>query len=137
MKHRSMATDFRSGPVSFISYAYFFIYEFLSPFIEFFGLIVTALSVVSGLINFKFFLLFTAIYALFGATLTLTSFFARTQTSEIKLSLRDVGKAVLMCLLEITFMHNVMTYVRATAFVGYRKKKLQWGRIERKKINSK
>jgi hypothetical protein len=42
-----------------------------------------------------------------------------------------------MCLLEITLMHLVMTYVRATAFFGYRKKKLQWGRIERKKINSK
>jgi hypothetical protein len=100
-------------------------------------LIVTAISLLSGLINFKFFFLFTAIYALFGATLTLTSFFARTQTSELNLSLRDVGKAVLMCLLEITFMHLVMTYVRATAFFGYRKKKLQWGRIERKKINSK
>ena len=137
MKHRSIATDIQSGPVSFISYAYFFIYEFLSPFIEFFGLIVTFLSLITGLINLNFFLMFTAIYALFGATLTLTSFFARTQTSEIKLSLRDVGKAVLMCLLEIVFMHNVITYVRATAFIGYRKKKLQWGRIERKKINSK
>jgi hypothetical protein len=46
-------------------------------------------------------------------------------------------KAWLMCLFEITFMHFVMTYVRATAFVGYRKKKLQWGRIERKKIDLK
>ena len=132
-----MATDFKSGPVSFISYAYFFIYEFLSPFIEFFGLIITAMSVISGLINFKFFLMFTLIYALFGATLTLTSFFARVQTSELVLTPKDVGKALLMCLLEITFMHNVMTYVRATAFIGYRKKKLQWGRIERKKINLK
>lgn len=137
IKHRSMAVDFRSGPVSFISYTYFFIYEFLSPFIELFGLIITLLSILSGLINLKFFLTFSLIYALFGATLTLTSFFARTQTSEIKLSLKDVGKAMLMCLLEILFMHNVMTYVRATAFLGYRKKKLQWGRIERKKINLK
>jgi hypothetical protein len=95
------------------------------------------MSVLTGLINFKFFLMFTMIYALFGATLTLTSFFARTQTSELVLKPRDIGKALLMCLLEITFMHNVMMYVRATAFIGYRKKKLQWGRIERKKINSK
>ncbi len=137
MKHRSMATDLKSGPVGFISYIYFFIYEFLSPFIEFFGLIVTAISLIFGLINLKYFLIFTAIYSLFGATLTLTSFFARTQTSEIKLRFRDAGKAILMCLLEIFFMHNIMTFVRATAFIGYRKKKLQWGRIERKKINSK
>jgi cellulose synthase/poly-beta-1,6-N-acetylglucosamine synthase-like glycosyltransferase len=53
MKHSSMAFDFKSGPVSFISYMYFFIYEFLSPFVEFFGLIVTALAVITKLINIK------------------------------------------------------------------------------------
>ncbi|MBQ8498133.1 MAG: glycosyltransferase [Clostridia bacterium] len=137
MKHRSMAFDFKSGPVSFISYAYFFIYEFLSPFIEAFGIIVTAIALISGLINWRFALLFTLLYALFGAMLSLTSFFARTQTAELTLSFKDVLKAMLMCLFEITFMHFVLTYVRATAFIGYRKKKLQWGRIERKKINLK
>ena len=137
MKHRSMAFDFKSGPVSFISYAYFFIYEFLSPFIEAFGIIVTGVALISGLINWRFALLFTLLYALFGAMLSMTSFFARTQTAELTLSLKDVLKAMLMCLFEITFMHFVLTYVRATAFIGYRKKKLQWGRIERKKINLK
>ena len=74
---------------------------------------------------------------MFGASLTMTSFFARVQVSDLKLRFRDSLKAALMCLLEIVFMHTVLTYVRATAFFGYRKKKLQWGRIERKKINSK
>ena len=137
MKHKSMAFDFKSGPVSFISYMYFFIYEFLSPFIELFGLFVTVLACCFGLISFEFFLMFTLIYALFGATLTMTSFFGRVQASDIQVTGRDMGKACLMCLFEITFMHFVMTYVRATAFVGYRKKKLQWGRIERKKISLK
>jgi hypothetical protein len=30
-----------------------------------------------------------------------------------------------------------MAFVRATAFIGYKKKKLTWGRIERQKINIK
>ena len=137
MKHRSMAFDFKSGPVSFISYAYFFIYEFLSPFIEAFGILVTALAFATKLINWRYVVGFTLLYALFGAMLSLTSFFARTQTTEVTLSVKDVCKAILMCLFEITFMHFVLTYVRATAFIGYRKKKLQWGRIERKKINLK
>ncbi len=132
-----MATDLRSGPWGFASYMYFFIYEFLSPFIEFFGIIVTAISLIAGLVNLKFFLMFTLIYALFGASLTMTSFFTRVQISDLKLRWRDVLKAALMCVLELVFMHTVLTYVRATAFLGYRKKKLQWGRIERKKINSK
>jgi cellulose synthase/poly-beta-1,6-N-acetylglucosamine synthase-like glycosyltransferase len=137
MKHSSMAFDFKSGPVSFISYMYFFIYEFLSPFVEFFGLIVTALAVITKLINIKYAIGFTVLYALFGASLSMTSFFARTQTSDLKLTFQDVMKAIFMGFFEITFMHSVLSYVRATAFVGYRKKKLQWGRIERKKINLK
>lgn len=137
MKHRSMAFDFKSGPVSFISYAYFFIYEFLSPFIEAFGILVTVLALSVKLVNLRFILGFTLLYSLFGAVLSLVSFFARTQTSEVSLSARDVGKALLMCLFEITAMHFVLTYTRATAFIGYRKKRLQWGRIERKKINLK
>ena len=102
MKHRSMAFDFKSGPVSFISYAYFFIYEFLSPFIEAFGIIVTAVALISGLINWNFALMFALLYMLFGAMLSMTSFFARTQTAELTLSFKDVCKAILMCLFEIT-----------------------------------
>jgi cellulose synthase/poly-beta-1,6-N-acetylglucosamine synthase-like glycosyltransferase len=137
MKHHSLAFAFKSGPVSFISYAYFFVYEFLSPFVEIFGIFVTLLAIITKLINWKFALGFTLLYTFFGGILSMMAFFARTQTSEVTLSVRDVWKAILMCLFECTFMHFVLTYVRATAFIGYRKKKLQWGRIERKKINLK
>jgi hypothetical protein len=49
----------------------------------------------------------------------------------------DALKAVLLCFFEITFLRFIMAFVRATAFFGYKKKKLNWGRIERKKINVK
>ena len=48
-----------------------------------------------------------------------------------------VLKALLLCTIEITALRFVMAWVRATAFIGYRKKKLQWGRIERQKIDLK
>ena len=82
-----------------------------------------------------FMILFFAIYAVFGCILTLTAFFARTQTIDLKISLIDALKAVLLCFFEITFLRFIMAFVRATAFFGYKKKKLNWGRIERKKIN--
>ena len=132
-----MAFDFGSGPVSFISYAYFFIYEFLSPFIELFGLFVTLLALITKLINLKMFLLLSLTYALFGMMLTVTSFFARTQATDIKLTFADTLRVFGSCFFEATVMHFVLSYVRATAFFGYKKKKLQWGRIERKKINLK
>ena len=137
LKHRSMAFDFASGPVSFISYAYFFFYEFLSPFVELFGLFVTFLAMISNLMNLETFLILMLTYTLFGMMLTVASFFARTQATDIKLTFADTLRVFGSCLFEATFMHFVLTYVRATAFFGYKKKKLHWGRIERKKINLK
>ncbi|MGN1081703.1 MAG: glycosyltransferase family 2 protein, partial [Acutalibacteraceae bacterium] len=67
--------------------------------------------------------------------LTLTAFFARTQTIDLEISVGDVAKAGLLCFFEISVLRFVLAFVRATAFVGYKKKKLNWGRIERKKIN--
>ena len=136
-KHRVMLFNAKFGAVSFVSFFYFLLYELLSPFIEIFGVFTMLLAFVFDLINIPFMLLFFGIYALFGCILTLTAFFARTQTIDLKVSLMDALKAILLCFVEITFLRFIMAFVRATAFIGYKKKKLNWGRIERKKINVK
>ena len=136
-KHRVILANPKFGTVSFISYFYFLFYELLSPFIELFGILTMLLALITDLINIPFMLLFFLIYAVFGCVLTLTAFFARTQTIDLKISLGDALKALLLCFIEIVGLRFVMAFVRATAFFGYKKGKLNWGRIERKKINIK
>ena len=87
------------------------------------------------LINVPFMLLFFGIYAVFGSILSMTAFLARIHTIDLKVAFQDTMKALLLCLFEITVLRFVLAFVRLTAFIGYRKKKLNWGRIERKKIN--
>ena len=89
------------------------------------------------LINVPFMVLFFLIYALYNCVLTLTAFFARTQTIDLKITFMDAVKAVLLCFFEVCILRFFMAFVRATAFIGYKKKKLNWGRIERQKINIK
>lgn len=134
-KHRKMFVNPKFGAVSLISYLYFLLYELLSPFIEVFGIITMVLAFWVDLINIPFMILFMAIYAVFGSVLSLTAFFARIHTIDLKISFSDVAKAVLLCFFEITCLRFVMVFVRTTAFNGYKKKKLQWGHIERKKMN--
>ena len=136
-KHRVMLANPKFGPVSFISYFYFLIYELISPFIEIFGIITMILAFVADLINVPFMVLFFLIYAVYNCVLTLTAFFARIQTIDLKITVCDVLKAVLLCFIEVSALRFIMAFVRATAFIGYRKKKLNWGRIERQKINIK
>lgn len=136
-KHRKLLLNPKFGVVSFISYLYFLIYELLSPFIEIFGVATMVLAFCVDLINVPFMVLFFLIYAVFGSVLSLTAFFSRMYTSDLKVTPGDALKAALLCLFEITCLRFVMAWVRATAFIGYKRKKMQWGRIERKKINFK
>lgn len=137
VKHRKMLFNPQFGAVGNISYVYFLIYELLSPFIEIFGVFTILLAFVMDLVNVPFMVLFFMIYAVFGSILSLTAFFSRIYTSDLRVTLFDAIKACLLCIFEITCLRFVLAWVRATAFFGYRKKKLQWGRIERKKINFK
>ena len=136
-RHRGLFANLSYGPVSFISYLYFLLYELLSPYIEVFGVLTILLAFWVDLINVPFMILFYIIYAVFSSVLSLTAFFSRIQTIDLKISFSDGAKAVLLCLFEVTCLRFVMAFTRATAFRGYRKKKLHWGKIERRKIHLK
>ncbi len=135
VRHRQMFLNREYGMVGFVSYLYYLLYELLSPFVELFGVFTMAAAVWFNLINVRFMLFFCLVYALFGAVMTLTAFFARIYTQNITLSLMDVVKAVLMCVAEALVLRYILAYVRIVAFVGYKKKGRQWGSIKREKIN--
>lgn len=128
-----MAPEF--GVVGYISYLYYLLYELLSPFIELFGLVTILLAYMVNLINVPFMIMFFLIYALYGAVLTITAFFARIYTQNIKLSALDVVKAVYLCIAESVFFRFIQAFTRMTAFFGYKKRKNVWGQIKRQKIH--
>lgn len=134
-RHRKVLANPRYGLVGFISYIYFLLYELLSPYIELFGVATVLLAFALDLINVPFMLLFFLIYVVYSAILSLTAFFARIHTVDLKLSFSDIVKAVGLCALEVSVLRFILAWVRATSLIGYRKKKRSWGHIQRKKIN--
>lgn len=134
-KHRVLMANPKFGTVGVISYIYFLFYELLSPVIEIFGVVTMITAFFLDLLNMPFMILFLLMYAAYNSILTLTAFFSRIQTIDLTLRFSDCVKAVLLCFFEVTFLRFIMAFVRLTAFKGYKKKKLDWGRIERKKIN--
>ncbi len=133
-KHRVLMANPKFGLVGLISYLYFLFYELLSPFIEVFGVATMVLAVVFDFLNVPFMILFLLMYALYSSILTLTAFFSRIQTIDLSLKFKEVLKAITLCLFEVTCLRFIMAFVRLTAFRGYKKKKLDWGRIQRQKI---
>ena len=95
------------------------------------------LAFLVNLINVQFMLLFFGIYVVYTAILSLTAFFARVHTIDLKLTPSDILKAVGLCVIEVSCLRFIMAWVRITALIGYRRKKNDWGRIERQKIEYK
>jgi len=131
IKYRNIFLNLRFGVISFISYMYYLLYELLAPVVEVFGIFTIILALSFGILNVTFMLQFLLLYSLFGAFLTMTAFFQRIYTQNIKISVLDIFKAVLMCLLENIFLRYILSFVRVTAFIGYKRKKRQWGTIKR------
>lgn len=136
-KHRTMLVNPKYGAVSLISYFYFLVYELLSPFIEILGIFSVLAAYVFDLINVRFMVLFFLIYTVFGCVLTLTVFFARIYTADLKMTPKDAAKAIFLCFFEVAFLRFVLSWVRATAFWGYQRQKLNWGKIQRQKLQLK
>ena len=133
-KHKKMLANPKFGSVGLISYLYFLFYELLSPFIEVFGVFTMVAAFFLDLLNLPFMLLFMLIYAFYNSVLTLTAFFSRIHTIDLTVHWKDCVKAIMLCFFEVTTLRFIMAFVRLTAFKGYKKKKLDWGRIERKKM---
>ena len=87
-----------------------------------------------NLLNLPFMVIFMLIYASYNLILMLTVFFLRIRTIDLTVKFRGFMKAIMLCFVEVTTPRFIMTFVRLTASKGYKKKKLDWGRIERKKM---
>lgn len=135
VEYRQIFAKFRFGLVSFISYLYYLLYELLSPLIEVFGILVTVLAGCFGLLNIPFMISFFLLYAVYGSALTLTAFFQRIYTQGLKIHFVDALKAICMCFLEAVFFRYILAFVRVTAFIGYHRRKSQWGDIVRVQYN--
>lgn len=133
--YRSMVNPFRAGFSRTLSYLYYVFFELLSPFIEILGLINIILAWQLNLLFVPFMVRLFIIYTVYNVILSITAFFQRVYSQGIKLHLSDIFKALLMVTLETALYRYVLSFVRATAFIGYKKKRTSWGQIQRTKQN--
>ena len=131
--HRQIFANPRFGLVSWISYMYYLLFELLSPAIEVFGILTMVLAACFGFLNVPFMLRFFLFYAAYGAAMTMTAFFQRIDTQNLRIMLLDAARALAMCFMESLFFRYVLSFVRVTSFIGYKRKKNQWGAIKRVK----
>ena len=136
VKHTRLFANFRFGPVAVLSYTYFLVYELLSPVIELFGIVTMVVAAIFNFINVPFMLMFFGIYAVFGAVMSLTAFFSRVQTRDLRLTALDIVRAVLLSLFEVTVLRFILAVTRMAALIGYRKRGRRWETVQRHTLDA-
>ena len=131
MKHRKIFSNFSYGRSASFSYFYFMIYELLSPVIELIGFLSTLLAFYCNLLNISFMFIFFATYSVYGILLTLISFLTRNYLNQLKLTPKDIFKAILIAIPENIILRPILSVVRMVSLLTYRAKKTQWGNIKR------
>ncbi len=130
-RYRHLGGKSRYGSIGIFSYFYYILYELYSPIIEVFGLLATLTAGLTGMLDWGFMLRFYLLFAVYGAILTITAFFQRIYTQNLRVSWQDVLRAMVMCLVENLVFRFILDFIRFTAFLTYGKRKNQWGDITR------
>lgn len=132
--HKNIFLNPKYGVLGYISYPYYLIYELIAPITETVGLLFIFLAFYVELINFKFMIQYLLVYILFCTICTITSFFNRTYTDMKDIGIRDFIKVVIYAFLENFGFRQLVNYYRLSAFFTRKKHKLDWGKINRNKI---
>ncbi len=133
LSHKNMFLNPKYGLLGTVSFLYYWIYELFAPLTETIGLIFIFISYFLELINFKFMMIYFAIYILFCTIFTITTFFNRVYTTN-RFSTKDFIRVIFYSIIENFGFRQLVNWYRLTSFFTTRKNKLNWGKISRTKM---
>lgn len=133
--HRYMAFNFHYGFIGLFSYSYFIVYEMLSCLVDIFGLIFIMISYFTGFLNFSFFITFMLIYIIYNMVISIVAIKCEEFMFQGSLSFCDKMKLILFSIIENFGYHQLLSFYRLSAFIGYRRQKHQWKKINRVQHN--
>ena len=133
--HRYMAFNFHYGFIGLFSHSYFIVYEMLSCLVDIFGLIFIMISYFTGFLNFSFFITFMLIYIIYNMVISIVAIKCEEFMFQGSLSFCDKMKLILFSIIENFGYHQLLSFYRLSAFIGYRQQKHQWKKINRVQHN--
>lgn len=135
--HRKMFFNPKYKMLGMVSVPYWTFFEFLAPFIEFIGLLVTFLFVVMGILNWKIFILLFLFVYVFAAMFSVLALLSEELTYHKYPRIKDFFQLLLAALVEPLYFHPLAVYA---ALIGYWEKlmgKKTWGEMTRQGFQKK
>ena len=106
--HREMFFNPKYRFLGLISVPYWFFFEYLAPMIEFFGIFITILLGVYGMISWKFLILIQTFIYSFSVMFSFFGLYAEEQSYHQYAEPRDIRKLVFAAILEPFLFHPIV-----------------------------
>jgi cellulose synthase/poly-beta-1,6-N-acetylglucosamine synthase-like glycosyltransferase len=132
LAHREMLLNPRYGVIGMVAMPFFFFFEMLGPIIEFAGYIVFTLSLVAGIVHFRFAVLFFFVAIVLGIVLSVGSLVLEELSFRKYPRYRHIAKLFIYAVVENFGYRQLNTWWRLMGIIDYFRGKKSWGAMERK-----
>lgn len=136
-KHKEMIFNSKYGISGLLAMPYYYLVEFMGPFIEMFGYIVIVVLMLTGLLNETFALLFFVAAILFGMILSIAALITDEYTYSQYPRIRDLLMLNVFGLVENIGYRQLHTWWRIHGFIDYLRGKKQWGENKGRMLSKK
>lgn len=131
-RYMKMFLNPRYGLLGMFTIPYYWIFEFLGPFVEFLGYIFIIVALVFNFLNYEFFVLFLAVSVLFGTFISTMSVLLEEMTYRRYKNSTDLIWLFVAAVLENIIYRQLSTLWRVKAAFFFFFNKRKWGKSERK-----
>jgi cellulose synthase/poly-beta-1,6-N-acetylglucosamine synthase-like glycosyltransferase len=129
--HRRLIFKPRYGATGLIAMPYFLVAEMLAPVVEAFGVLLTVVGTLSGVLAPRYALAFFLVAYLYGTVLSLAAILMEEASFHKYRRSADTLRLVLFAIIEPFGYRQITVWFRLKAFARYLRGDLAWGRMKR------
>ncbi len=130
--HKRMIFNPRYGSVGLFAFPYFALFELLGPFIEITGYVAVVLSLLLGILDVQFFLMFLAAAILYGMFLSIAAILLEEISFRRYPGWLDLTKLLAYSVLENFGYRQVLSAMKVKAFWDAIRRRRAWGYMQRR-----
>jgi cellulose synthase/poly-beta-1,6-N-acetylglucosamine synthase-like glycosyltransferase len=130
-RHKRVLFNPRFGIIGAVAFPYFLFFETLGPFVEILGYLAVILSIIFGIINWQFFVLFFALAVLYGVFLSVAAVLLEELSFRRYPGWLDLAKLVVYGVLENFGYRQLLSISKMQAFWQFLMNRRSWGDMQR------
>ena len=130
-RHRRILFNPRYGIIGALAFPYFVFFETLGPFVEILGYLAVTISIILGIINWKFFFLFFALAVMYGVFLSIAAILMEEISFRRYPGWLDLTKLVVFGVMENFGYRQILSLSKVQAFWQFMRRRRGWGDMQR------